>query len=114
MLKEIVIAIQAYFQAHHFIIKHRLWKWILIPGIIYAILFFTGIYFFWISSTHAIDYLFFVTGLKQWVQALQNGMREEQVAFDFLDSPEYLSKGDRYFVDAMYQSLLGRSFVTSQ
>src|SRR5260221_7282939 len=73
MLKEIVIAIQAYFQAHRFIIKHRLWKWILIPGIIYAILFFAGIYLFWVSSNHAIDYLFSVTGLKQWMQALQNG-----------------------------------------
>jgi CysZ protein len=73
MLKEIVIAIQAYFQAHRFIIKHRLWKWILIPGIIYAILFFAGIYLFWVSSNHAIDYLFSITGLKQWMQALQNG-----------------------------------------
>jgi hypothetical protein len=49
-------------------------------------------------------------GLQMWVQQLQNGMREEQVAFDFLDSPEYLSRGDKYFIDAMYQSLLGRSF----
>ena len=44
------------------------------------------------------------------VTALQNGEREEQIAFAFLDSPEYLGKGDKYFVDAMYQSLLGRAF----
>jgi hypothetical protein len=37
-------------------------------------------------------------------------MTEEQVASAFLDSPEYLSKGDRYFVDHMYLSLLGRPF----
>jgi hypothetical protein len=49
-------------------------------------------------------------GLQSWVRQLENGMREEQVAFDFLDSPEYLSHGDKYFVDAMYLSLLGRSF----
>jgi Domain of unknown function (DUF4214) len=49
-------------------------------------------------------------GLQNWVQQLQAGMREEQIAFFFLDSPEYLSKGDKHFVDAMYQSLLGRSF----
>ena len=73
MLKEIVIAIQAYFQAHRFIVKHRLWKWILIPGIIYAILFFAGIYIFMKSSNHAIDYLFSVTGVKHWMQALQSG-----------------------------------------
>jgi hypothetical protein len=50
------------------------------------------------------------SGLQNWVQQLQAGMREEQLAFDFLDSPEYVSKGDKHFVDAMYQSLLGRSF----
>jgi Domain of unknown function (DUF4214) len=49
-------------------------------------------------------------GLQSWVQNLQNGMREEQIAFAFLDSPEYLSQGDKHFVDAMYTSLLGRSF----
>jgi hypothetical protein len=50
-------------------------------------------------------------GLAQWVNVLQNGqMTEEQVAAAFLDSPEYLSKGDRYFVDHMYLSILGRNF----
>ncbi len=49
-------------------------------------------------------------GQSFWVSQLQMGVREEQIAFDFLDSPEYLSKGDKYFVDAMYQSLLGRAF----
>ncbi len=49
-------------------------------------------------------------GLANWVGQLENGTREEQIAFDFLDSPEYLSKGDKFFVDAMYLSLLGRAF----
>ncbi len=49
-------------------------------------------------------------GRAHWVSELENGTREEQIAFDFLDSPEYLSKGDKFFVDAMYQSLLGRTF----
>jgi hypothetical protein len=53
------------------------------------------------------------SGLQSWVQQLQGGMREEQMAFAFLDSPEYLSQGDKHFVDAMYQSLLGRSFDTA-
>ena len=73
MLKEIVIAIQSYFQAHRFIVKHRLWKWILIPGIIYATLFCSGFYFFFKSSNSAIDYIFLHTGLKHWMQALQSG-----------------------------------------
>jgi hypothetical protein len=41
---------------------------------------------------------------------LQNGLPEERMAFFFLNSPEYLSKGDKYFVDHMYESVLGRSF----
>jgi hypothetical protein len=47
-------------------------------------------------------------GLQSWVQALEDGMPEEQVAFRFLSSPESLGKGDKYFVDHMYSSLLGR------
>jgi hypothetical protein len=43
------------------------------------------------------------------VQALENGLTEAQMAFDFLNSPEYLSKGDKNFVDQMYLSLFGRS-----
>jgi uncharacterized repeat protein (TIGR03803 family) len=53
------------------------------------------------------------SGLQNWVQKLEAGMREEQMAFYFLDSAEYLSQGDKNFVDAMYQSLLGRSFDTA-
>ena len=73
MLKEIIIAIQAYFQTHRFIIKHRLWKWIFIPGLIYAILFCVGIYFFWKSSNYAIDFMLLKTGVKDWIQKMQNG-----------------------------------------
>lgn len=50
------------------------------------------------------------TGLAGWVQQLESGVREETIAFDFLDSPEYVGKGDKNFVDAMYESLLGRTF----
>ena len=71
MLKDIIIAIQSYLEAHRFIVKHRLWKWIFIPGILYAILFGVGIYFFWISSGQAIDYFLSVTGLKNWMYTLE-------------------------------------------
>ena len=73
MLKEIITAIQAYFQTHRFIIKHRLWKWIFIPGLIYALLFCVGIYFFWKSSNYAIDFMLLKTGVKDWFQKMQNG-----------------------------------------
>ncbi len=72
MLEEIIIAIRSYFKAHNFILKHKLWKWILIPGIIYAILFALGIYIFWQSSAHVIDYFFSKTGLKTWLQKEQD------------------------------------------
>jgi len=54
-----------------------------------------------------------LSGLQNWVQQLEDGTREEQIAFAFLNSPEYLSQGDKHFVDAMYLSLLGRSFDTA-
>jgi CysZ protein len=71
MLKDIIIAIQSYLEAHRFIVKHRLWKWILIPGILYSILFCIGIYLFWISSGQAIDSLFSITGLKRWMFTIE-------------------------------------------
>ncbi len=67
MLKEIIIAIQSYFKAHQFIVRNRLWRWIIIPGIIYAALFTVGIYLFWQSSGHVIDWFFSTTGLKSWM-----------------------------------------------
>ena len=73
MLEEIIIAISAYFKAHRFIVKNKLWKWILIPGIIYAILFAVGIYFFWQSSAHIIEYLLSKIGLKSWLQKENTG-----------------------------------------
>ena len=71
MLKDIIVAIQSYHQAHGFIVKHRLWKWILIPGIIYMLLFCAGIYLFWISSGNAIDYFLSISGLKKWVITME-------------------------------------------
>lgn len=75
MLKELIIAIQAYFQAHRFISQNRLWKWILIPGLIYALLFVVGIYLFWESSSFVIDYFFSKTGIKSWLQKENNWLR---------------------------------------
>ncbi|ANE51024.1 EI24 domain-containing protein [Flavisolibacter tropicus] len=68
MLKEIIIAIQSYIEAHKFIAQHRLWKWILIPGIIYTLLFIVGMYFFWHSSNNAVTWLSHSIGLEAWLQ----------------------------------------------
>ena len=74
MLKEIVIAIQSYFRTHQFISKHNLWKWILIPGILYMILFSVGIYFFWKSSDSAVSYLSNLIGIEKWLHRQQNSL----------------------------------------
>jgi CysZ protein len=80
LLKEIIIAIQSYFDAHHFVRQHRLWKWILIPGIIYCLLFATGMYFFWHSSNNAVTWLSREIGLEAWLQRERN----EWLSFLFL------------------------------
>jgi CysZ protein len=80
LLKEIVIAIQSYFDAHNFIRKHNLWKWIIIPGIIYTILFMVGMYFFWNSSDSAVTWLSRKIGLETWLQQQRN----ELLSFLFL------------------------------
>ena len=72
MLKELVIAIQAYFKAHQFIVKHKLWKWIFIPGFLYMLMFMGGIWLFWNSSTSFLDWLFNVVGIKSWLDAMNN------------------------------------------
>ncbi len=68
MLKEIIISLQAYYHTHRFIIKHRLWKWILIPGLIYAVLFCVGIYLFYISSSSAIEFMLQKSGIEEWIK----------------------------------------------
>ena len=67
MLKDIVISIQSYIKAHHFISKHNLWKWIIIPGVLYMLLFCAGMYFFWTSSDNAISHLSSFIGVDKWL-----------------------------------------------
>jgi CysZ protein len=78
LLKEIVIALQAYRKAHVFIGKHNLWKWILIPGFCYMILFSVGIYFFWISADGAVSQLSQLIGIDRWLH------RQHNAALSFL------------------------------
>lgn len=74
MLKEIIIAIQSYYKAHHFIREQKLWKWIIIPGIVYTILFIVSMYFFGITANHAIEWLSLKTGLKTWLDKQGTGL----------------------------------------
>jgi CysZ protein len=74
LLKDIVIAIQAYGEAHRFIRKHKLWKWIVVPGIIYMIMFCISIYFFGKSASGIIELISIKTGLKQWVESMRSSV----------------------------------------
>lgn len=59
-------------EAHRFISKNKLWKWILVPGLVYAILVSIGIYFFGKSSNNAIDWLSDQIGLNDWLLKERN------------------------------------------
>lgn len=74
MLKEIIIAIEAYFRAHRFITKHRLWKWIILPGILYALLFCAGMVGFIKTSNSAVYYLSSMIGLPNWLQQQKSNL----------------------------------------
>ena len=72
MLKEIIIAFQSYRDAHRFIKENKLWKWIVIPGIIYTLLFFAGIYFFWVTSNTAMKFILQASGVKAWLDSMHD------------------------------------------
>ena len=74
MLQEIIIAVQSYFKAHQFIRKHKLWKWIIIPGIIYTILFLVSMYFFFKTANSFNEWLSLKTGLKTWLDRVDSGL----------------------------------------
>ncbi|MEI9945524.1 MAG: EI24 domain-containing protein [Chitinophagaceae bacterium] len=82
MLKEIVITIQSWGQAHRFIIEHKLWKWVIIPGLIYTALFVTGMYFFAKSATAVIDYITHFLHLGDWAQKVRNSFLGFLFAFE--------------------------------
>ncbi len=74
MLKEIVISIQSWGEAHHFISQHKLWKWVVIPGLIYTILFIAAMYFFGRSATAVIEYFTHILHLSEWIQNFENSL----------------------------------------
>ena len=80
MLKEIVIAVQSWGEAHRFIREHRLFKWIIIPGIIYTLLFIAGMLVFWQSSDAVISWISRQLRIEVWLQK----ERSEWLSFIFV------------------------------
>ncbi len=74
MLKEIIIAFQSYYRAHRFIKEHKLWKWILIPGIIYCALFIVSMIYFGRTASGFIEWVSMQTGLKTWSSTNESGL----------------------------------------
>ena len=74
MLKEIVIAFQSYVKAHRFIKKHGLWKWIIIPGLLYMLMFGVSIVVFGHTAKDVVEYLITTTGLRGWVDKVNSGI----------------------------------------
>lgn len=74
LLKQIIIAIQSFFEAHRFIRRHRLWKWILIPGIVYTLLFVFGLWVFVRSANAAVSLLSDRLGITAWLQREANAL----------------------------------------
>lgn len=72
MLKEIVIAVQSWEEAHRFIRQHRLFRWILIPGIIYTFLFVAGMFLFWQSSDTVWSWVSRQLNIETWLQKERN------------------------------------------
>ena len=68
LLKEIVIAVQSWEEARLFIRKHRFFKWIIGPGIIYTLLFIAGMMVFWQSSNTVVSWISDRLGVEAWLQ----------------------------------------------
>ncbi|MFN8289796.1 MAG: EI24 domain-containing protein [Chitinophagaceae bacterium] len=72
MLKEIVIAMQGWEEARHFIKQHKLFRWIIIPGIIYTLLFIAGMFVFWRSSDTVVSWVSSRLRIETWLQSARN------------------------------------------
>ena len=81
MLKEIIIALEAYGKAHRFISHHKLWRYIVIPGIFYMMMFIVSMVFFWNTATNAVAYLNNITGLRSWLERMNSGWISFMVSF---------------------------------
>ncbi len=68
LLKEIVIALQSYQEAHLFLRRYRLRAWVIMPGIVYALLFITGMYFFWTSADEGVYWMSRKLGIEAFLQ----------------------------------------------
>jgi CysZ protein len=72
LLKEIVIAFQSFEEANLFIRQHKMFKWIIIPGIIYTLLFIVAMILFARSANDAVNWLSQQLRIEPWLQKERN------------------------------------------
>jgi len=72
LFKEIVIAFQSWSDARTFTRDNRFWKWIIIPGIIYAALFIVAMFLFWSSSDSVFSWVSQQLRIEPWLQKERN------------------------------------------
>lgn len=68
LLKEIIIAFQSFEDANQFIRKHKMIKWIIIPGIIYTLMFIVAMILFARSANDAVSWLSLQLRIEPWLQ----------------------------------------------
>jgi CysZ protein len=54
--------------------QHRMWRWMIVPGIVYAALFVVGMDYFSQTSSFFIEWIILKTGLKSWVDSLSSDL----------------------------------------
>ena len=68
LLKEIIIAFQSFEEANQFIRKHKMVKWIIVPGIIYTLMFIVAMILFTRSANDAVNWLSLQLRIEPWLQ----------------------------------------------
>lgn len=80
MLQELVLIARSWKQAQLFSRRHKLLREMIVPGIVYSVLFLTGIYFFFSSANAVTDWIGRTVGVADWLQR----ERSEWLSFLFV------------------------------
>jgi len=89
-IKQVIIGVHTYVLAHKLIVKHRLWWYIIAPGIINCLLFILG--FSWFSSMAtdwAAIFTLYIKNLAPWATWLHTGLLVGFIIF-YLSVYKYL------------------------
>ncbi len=80
MLQELVLIGRSWKQAQLFSRRHKLLREMILPGLVYSLLFLTGIYFFFSSANAVTDWIGRTMGVADWLQR----ERSEWLSFLFV------------------------------